>query len=568
MITLQEEIAAKISAGLQRRTVKSCSKWAEKYRVMGKPFPGTWSFDHHPWLLEMHDTQAEKTVGQKAAQMGYTEWAMNLTFYNMDVNSFDCLYILPTSDDAGDFSAGRFDPALELSPHLRGFFSDVNNVRLKRAGSNTLYVRGSHSRSKLKSIPTPLIVVDEMDEMPPASIALLEERQSGQVQIILIFLSTPSIDGFGINGEYILSTEEHFHFNCPLCNRIIELEFPDSLVVTAESLTDKGIVNSYLQCMQCKGKLPIEKRPNGEIYKPWLKHRDRGGTAHFIPSHSNRDVRGFHVSQFYSMARVGDPVKLAYAKLLADRDPTRAQEWWNSKGGLTYEAEGARVTEKNLMDCTGGYHSGPSSAREVIPTMGIDVGAVLHTVIKEFTLEGWMPAMAINDLASARILQAKTTSGNVSNGEDDFEEALEWFKKYGCLGVVIDAEPERRSALRFVQKIWGRALLCDYLFSQSGREAIIDEDAASIKVNRTAWMDISLGRYKNGSVQIPVDISLEFKSHIREPVRVFQEDKWGNKYGVYKNVKPDHFAHADTYAEIALPLATSIAQSSTITDLY
>ena len=91
----------------------------------------------------MHDAEERKIVGQKAAQMGYTEWAMNMTFFHMDVKGQDVLYVLPSSDDASDFSAARFDPALEDSEHLRNLFSNVNNVGLKRAGHSTLYVRGS-----------------------------------------------------------------------------------------------------------------------------------------------------------------------------------------------------------------------------------------------------------------------------------------------------------------------------------------------------------------------------------------------------------------------------------------
>jgi phage terminase large subunit GpA-like protein len=144
---------------------------------MGEPFPGAFSYKYHPWLLEMHDADEDTVVGQKAAQMGYTEWALNTAFYRMDIHNQSVLYVLPTASDATDFSAGRFNPALDLSKHLKRFFSDVNNVGLKRAGSTVLYVRGSHSRSKLKSIPTPIIILDEVDEMPEQAQTLVQERK-------------------------------------------------------------------------------------------------------------------------------------------------------------------------------------------------------------------------------------------------------------------------------------------------------------------------------------------------------------------------------------------------------
>ena len=123
-------MAQRITSGLSRKAITSCSQWAEKYRILGgKDFPGPWRFKHHPWLREMHDSLAPMNVGKKSAQMGYTETVLNLTFFKIDIERVDCLYVLPSkTPDASDFSTGRFDPALELSPHLENLFSDVKNI--------------------------------------------------------------------------------------------------------------------------------------------------------------------------------------------------------------------------------------------------------------------------------------------------------------------------------------------------------------------------------------------------------------------------------------------------------
>jgi len=121
---------------------------------MGQPFPGPWSFKYHPWAKGMHDCTAEIMVGQKGAQLCYTEVGLNKSYYNIDVLGNSVLYVLPASTpDAADFSTSRFDPALELSPHLASLFSDVKNIGHKRAGSANLFIRGSRSRNQLKSIP-------------------------------------------------------------------------------------------------------------------------------------------------------------------------------------------------------------------------------------------------------------------------------------------------------------------------------------------------------------------------------------------------------------------------------
>lgn len=349
-------------------------------------------------------------------------------------------------------------------------------------------------------------------------------------------------------------------FQCPSCSRFIEMSFPECIVITAESLTDPRIEESYYKCSLCDAKLHHENKID------FLRHKERGGNAHFVPTNTESRGRGFHINQMYSMAKAGKPDRLAFAYLMSLTDPTYEQEFFNSKLAKCHAVEGAKVTDEHLTKCTGQYKKGTTSNVSTIVTMGIDVGAVLHIVIREWFFDNPYPTpgLSINDIATSRILYEGTSSGKM----DDFDEAEELFKQYGCITGIVDAEPERRAALQFAQKLYGRILLCDYMFSQQGKEATVNEDECSIKVNRTAWMDLSLGRYKNQTTQIPVDASLQFKTQIKEPVRIYKEDKWGGKYGVYESVKADHFAHADTYAEIALGFGVSIATNQDIHGMY
>jgi len=104
------------------------------------------------------------------------------------------------------------------------------------------------------------------------------------------------------------------------------------------------------------------------------------------------------------------------------------------------------------------------------------------------------------------------------------------------------------------QELGGGLMACDYLFSQQGKTVTRQDDDLMVKVNRTAWLDQTMFRYKNGTIRLPIDIDEEFKLHIKEPVRITRRDKWGQEYGVYVNKKADHYAHASTYAELALTL--------------
>lgn len=542
---LKSIIAERIASGLRRKAITTCSRWACEYRYMGQPYPGPWKFDRHPWLKEMHDADAEMIVGQKAAQMGFTEWALNKTLFKIDIEGKTALYILPSESDASDFSAARFDPALEASEHLRKLFSDVANVGLKRAGQASLYIRGSRSRSKLKSIPVGFIVFDELDEMPKDNIALAMERGSGQDTIQVLMLSTPTVKEVGINAYYKNSTQEHFFFTCPSCSKLTELIYPDCLVITAEDVTDPRIEDSHIICKECKNKLPNETKAE------WLS------TARYVPEFPDRPTRGFTVSQLYSCANASRPSVIAKSVIKADYDPTEATELYNSKLGLTYEAPGARVTETEIDACIKQYTKG-SRGRSHIRSMGVDVGKYIHYEIDEWYLPGAKtPGLEINDEAIPRLLD----EGKVK----DFSELDKLMHEFQITGCVIDREPESRLAYQFACRFWGFVFLCKYGKGISGKEIrIMENDQTSVLVDRTSWLDLSLGRFRGNRIELPMDLSLEYRKHVKEPVRVYEKDKDGNPTGRYISANDDHAAHARNYAEIALRVAVKARQSQDI----
>lgn len=544
MHQLEQLMIDSIATGLKRRSVTTCSKWACSYREMGNPFRGRWTFDHHPWLREMHDDPAEEVVGQKGAQVGFTEWAMNTTFYSIDVLNVDVLYVLPTNDDALDFTSGRFDPALENSQALKTLFSDVHNAKHKRAGQNSLYIRGSRSRSKLKSIPCEVLIFDEVDEMVQDNIPLALYRSSGQLKQKVLFISTPTIEDEGINKRFKLSDQRYFFFRCPCCNKLITFIYPDSLIITADELTDPKINDSHYICTECKGT---------------LHHNDKINflaKGKYVPTHKNRDVHGYTISQMFSSAIGGRPAELAKLTIKAETSPTEATELYNSKLGITYEAKGARLTETDINSCIGDYVKGTGSHHVV--TMGIDVGTFFHYEIDEWILPNRRtPGFDVNDDVTCRLL----AEGNCK----DTIELINLFREYRVMAGVIDKYPEQRVSRQFATHFRGRILMCIYGRGFFGKQVQLGvEDELTITVDRTSWMDLSLGRIRHKTISLPRDISREYRNHLRAPVRLYEKDANGHPVGRYVSKGTDHLAHARTYSEIALPQAFSFGRSQNI----
>jgi len=542
---LENLLAETIINGLRRKAVKSASRWAEEYRIMGPPLPGLWRFVYHPWLREIHDTKSQEVVILKAAQMGFTEALMNISFYNLDILRKNVLYVLPTkTPDASDFSSSRFDAALELSPHLQGLFSNVKNVGHKRAGSANLWLRGSNSRSGLKSNPAPLMVFDEYDEMNQENMILAEERTSGQIGLgswQIFKLSTPTSPEYGVSKIFEHSDKRHFFFKCPHCSKIIELLYPESLIITGDSLDDLNLKNSHLICIKCKKKLEHDHK------KIFLA---KGGWNPTI-TEVQKEVSGYHISQLYSSADRARPERIARSVIKAQTDLLEAQELYNSKIGLAYVAPGHRVTEEETTAAKGRstrVKSDPAPKQKWI-TMGVDVGEPFIF----YEIAAWDIKKIGNDLNMMAFCEVLTADKCL-----DFKELGELMKQWQVVAAVVDAQPERRLAYEFACDFKGHVHLAFYTNNMTGRMINVDDDAMKVSIDKVAWLDAALGRFHNNSISLPKDISIEYCDQQRGLVRRYKENNAGKMVGYYQKVAADHFADARCYNEIALPIAASL----------
>lgn len=555
MHSLAELLSERITSGLRRTSIVSASKWAEAYRVMGKPYPGNWSFKRHPWLREMHDSQYDLNIGQKAAQMGFTETVLNLCFYYIDMQGVDVLYVLPSkTPDASDFSAARFDAALTLSPHLSKLFSNVKNVGHKKAGHTNFYLRGSKARSGLKSVPVGILVLDEKDEMTQENIPLAKERQSGYDINKTWEISTPTIDGFGINATFNDSTQNEFFFKCQRCSlegkpRWINLTWPDSIEICGEDHLDPKVKESYLKCPMCDGKIPHDTKFD------WMQD------GRWISQFEKRDVAGWGVSQLYSSTPGTSPEKLVTQYHKSRVNPADEQEFFNSKLGIPHVVEGSKINEKHINSCIGTYETAQANHSGLV-TLGVDVGSYLHFEIDKWVLPNH--SVDVNVEARCQVLAVGKCK--------DFEQLDKLMHLYNVCYCVIDMFPERRKAYEFANRFWGRVRLCRYGRGIQGKQIHTSGDdnldnELSVQVDRTSWLDLSLSRFRNNMITLPRDIPVEYKNNICAPVRVYRKDRQGDSIAEYVKAesKEDHFAHARNYSEIALPLAAAQGVASNIT---
>ena len=542
---LLTQLKLSIADGLQGNTLTSCSRWSMKRRIMGEPFPGPFRFTYHPWLREPMDSGASFTYSMKAAQVGFTEACINYALYTLDQLKRDVLYVLPTTKNASDFSKARFNTALKNSPYLAAIFTDTNSIELKQAGSNTLYIRGSRGDSNLKSIPVSTLVLDELDEMSQRAIALALERLSGQRHKKVWGISTPTLPNFGIHKLYLTSTQEHFTFKCPRCSRRTELVWPDCIEIIGEHVTDPRCSESFLKCKECGGKLIHEEKPE------WLKY------AQWQPTNSNGnpDVRGFHVSQLYSFTV--SPGELAVSYFRSFGDEAAAVEHHNSKLGLPFIGDGAKVTDDDIEHCIRNHTKDaprPLVGGDRLITLGCDQGKINYVEVTE-----WFIEELTNDLnvaAHAKVLWEGTFY------EEDWAFLDGLMREWQVLHAVVDADPQIMEARRFARRFPGYVSLCRFRRGPTAKEISVandDDGAPIIHVDRTNWFSAALGRFRSPRrIELPRDVSTQYREHIKAPVRTYKKGDDGNPQATYVSTGPDHFALARVYSEIALPLAASV----------
>jgi hypothetical protein len=403
----------------------------------------------------------------------------------------------------------------------------------------------------LKGIPVSTLILDELDEMDQKQIWLAFERLSGNLEKSVWAISTPTVPKYGIHKLFLQGSQEHYVFPCPHCGKWIELLWPDCMEIRGETVTDPQIKESYIKCMECQHKLDHATKPDWlskGIWKPTVEN--------------DGDHRSWYINQLYSYTVTPSEIVLAHFRGLGDE---AAQcEFHNSKLGSPFIPDGGQVTEEEIVSAISNYSKMDRSIQPTIGgdrmiTMGVDQGKLNHAVVVEYFFNDY--SYDINAAAYAKVLWEGKVPG------DKFEELDRLMRMWQVMGCVIDADPQINDARRFARRFHGYVHLCRYRRGQTGKEISIteeDDGAPIATVDRTNWIDATLGRFHSDRIQLPADVSFEFRDSMKNLIRTYEKDENNNPKATYITTGLDHFTHALNYAEIALPLAASIVTGRNI----
>lgn len=145
----------------------------------------------------------------------------------------DTLWIMPSAENARNFSKGRWIPFIEdckpllaqcpMSSITNRIDTDkITNMRQEFLNC-TLTFAGAGSENNVKSAPVAYLVLDEIDEIDPDIRLASLERIKGRREYKIIQTSTPKEESGGVWEEYIYGDQRKYFVPCPHCGEFIEL---------------------------------------------------------------------------------------------------------------------------------------------------------------------------------------------------------------------------------------------------------------------------------------------------------------------------------------------------------
>jgi len=510
--------------------------------IPGRPL----DFTRHAFLIGLYECTAREVVVFKASQLGVSEYLVSYALHAADERKATVMYVFPTDGHVSDFSSARIGPAIEASPYLASIVVEgaaaggkrgADRVTLKRVGDRFVYFRGAQvdpngNAKQLKSVDADVLIFDEEDEMDPRAVSIAEKRLGHSAIAEIRKASTPTYAGTGIHAEWLRSDMREWHVACGHCGEWQPITI-DNIVLESDQFGRPikwhgDATDAWAACRKC-GK-PI----------------DRAGHGEWVAARPDVDVAGFHMPKLISPS-----VKLIeIVKNLDTVDETKRKETFNQDLALPYTPRGGQMTDEMLDACRRDYAHGPvkvvdsaGNARDEETVMGVDVGRVMHVVIRG----------AVQPETGER---PQRWAGEV----ESWERLEAMARLYHAERIVIDALPETTKAREFQAKFKpGRVWLAYYVNQRTGTKKEDPRDwnwnEGVVNLDRTRTLDEMYAALVAKTHTLPGharDVR-DYYAHLKAPVRVVEHGANGTPMAQYvEGSNPDHLAHAENYCTIAM----------------
>jgi len=372
------------SAAFAPRPRLTVSEWADANRQLTSAEtsePGPWKTDRVPYIREIQDclsssSPVQRVVFMKSTQVAGTESGINWTGYVVDQAPSPMLVVEPSIEVAELWSKQRLANMITASDVLTAKIPPSrsrdggNTTLLKEYPGGVLRIGGASSAKSLRSMPVKNLFLDEVDAYPDDvdgegdPVGLAEERTNNFPRRKILLVSTPTVKGAStIEKEFERSDMRYYHVPCPHCGHKQRLVHQRMKYVFAEDRDGDpdGLADVVYICESCEQDIP-------EHYKTWMLEK-----GEWVPTHPDREVRGYHINSYYSPIGLGRTWKeRARQFLLAQKDPVELKRFINTALGETWEDKSDSIKSHELSQRAKPYSLRTVPAGVLLLTAGID----------------------------------------------------------------------------------------------------------------------------------------------------------------------------------------------------
>ena len=517
-------------------------EWLEKNTtLLGKPF----SFKDHEWQLGPLKSTAREIVLIKPSQVGASElsarWALARVAM---IKGYTCIYVMPSASFARAFAKTRVDNIINDSPFLRNAVDrNVDSTDVKKfGGSSFLWFKGAQAGSQAISVPASCVLVDEYDFGMQDVISTYTSRLTHSEWRHKIFLSTPTIPGFGIADEFEHSRKHYRMCKCDGCNTWYWPDFfrdckipghPDANLhkITPAFLAKYPYRDAIMVCPKC-GK-PAD---HGYKHREWvLSNTDSTAVAD-----------GFHLLP-WDVPKYNTPDYVIEAATKF----TRRQDWINFTLGQPSDDSEACLSMSELQGAIIEAHPGTTCSRVMGLDLGLDSYCVIASVFPDQTVViEHIEAIPIEELISRR------------------EELV---RQYRVRASVVDTMPYVESVIRMQHKdpnLYG-AIYVRSKATETHTVKIAEEDKErgklnikAVHINRDKAFDELMDAVRYGTLKKVSDESDDlWMAHAVDMKRIREFDNNNEMVFSWRKSKMgiDHAWHATLYAFTAAKLLTTVS---------
>lgn len=310
-----------------------------------------------------------------SSQVSKTETLLNMLGYMIDQDPGPALYVMPTKDQAEEFSKRRLAPLIRDTECLRKKVAETktrntnNTITKKLYPGGMISLIGSNSAADLAGTPARYVFGDEIDRWARSAgtegdpWSLLERRTNTFYNAKMVAVSTPTTKKASkIEKIFELGTKEYWCTKCPDCGEYSFIDF-DGVRFEYHTIENGGTVQYIIDktgwaCPKCgviNDERTIRKQPS-----KWIAQS---------PEAIHNGSRTFWINGFCSPWLSWAYIVTKF--LEARKDPEQLKTVYNTLFGQLWENRGDLETEEEMAGRAEEYNAELPEGVLCL-TMGVD----------------------------------------------------------------------------------------------------------------------------------------------------------------------------------------------------